>query len=69
MKENDFGKNLQYLRKEKGLSQKELGNIFNVCNQTISAWERGSAEPDIKTLIDFSCFFKISLDCLLGKED
>ena len=69
MNENTFGNILRDLRKEKGLSQKELGYIFNVCNQTISTWERGITEPDIKTLIDFSRFFQVSLDYLLGQED
>ena len=57
MKKNYFGKQLRDLRIEKGLSQRELGKIFNVCNQTISFWEIGSREPDLDTLIENSPLF------------
>ena len=68
MKENVFGKKLKELRIEKGLSQRQLGKIFNVCNQTISFWETGSREPDLDTLVLISRYFEISIDSLLEEN-
>lgn len=63
MKNNEFGKKLKELRIEKGLSQRELGKVFNVCNQTISFWEIGSREPDLDTLFALSKYFNVPLEC------
>ena len=65
MKNNVFGKRLKELRLEKGLSQRKLGEVFNVCNQTISFWEIGSREPDLDTLLKLARFFDVSLEHLL----
>ena len=64
-----FGKRLKELRIEKGLSQRAFGEIFNVCNQTISCWELGTREPDFDTLNLIADYFKVSTDYLLGRED
>ncbi|MBQ8292107.1 MAG: helix-turn-helix transcriptional regulator [Clostridia bacterium] len=69
MKENEFGKKLRELRAERGLSQKELGALFNVCNQTVSFWETGSREPDLDTLKKLAEFFDISSDYFLGLQE
>lgn len=65
MKNNIFGQRLRELRLEKGISQRKLGNIFNVCNQTISFWETGNREPDLDTLKAIAVFFNVSTDYLL----
>lgn len=69
MKENQFGKKLRELRKEKGISQKDLGNVLNVCNQAVSFWETGSREPDLDTLREIAEYFETSVDYLLGLTD
>ena len=69
MKNNVFGENLKLLRKEKGYSQRKLGELIGFCNQTISFWESGCREPDLDTLVKISTFFGVSIDFLLGKED
>ena len=65
MKNNTFGINLKTLRLLKNLSQRQLGNELNVCNQTISFWENGSREPDFDTLIKIGKYFEVSIDSLL----
>lgn len=65
MKNNVFGKKLKELRVEKGISQRKLGEIFNVCNQTVSFWETGSREPDLDTLLALARYFDVSVDALL----
>ena len=65
MKNNVFGTRLKELRKEQGISQRKLGEIFEVCNQTISFWESGSREPDLDTLVRIAHYFNVSLEYLL----
>lgn len=65
MKDNIFGKKLKELRLEKGLSQRKLGEIFNVCNQTVSFWESGSREPDLDALVEIAQYFDVSVDYLV----
>ena len=69
MKNNYFGKQLKELRIEKGLSQRELGEIFSVCNQTISFWETGSREPDLDTLIKIAHYFEVNIEGLLEDKN
>ena len=69
MKNNYFGEKLKELRIEKGLSQRKFGEIFDVCNQTVSFWETGSREPDIDTIIKIAYFFEVSTDYLFGRKD
>ena len=69
MERNIFGEKLRELRIEKKLSQKRLGEIFQVCNQTVSFWETGSREPDLDTLKNIALFFEVSVDYLLGLEE
>ena len=69
MKGNFFGKKLRELRIEKGLSQRKLGELFNVCNQSVSFWETGSREPDLDTLKLIAEFFDVSTDYLLGLRE
>lgn len=68
MKDNIFGKKLKELRLEKGLSQRKLGEIFNVCNQTVSFWESGSREPDLDALVAIAEYFDVCIDYLLKNE-
>lgn len=68
MKNNTFGKKLKELRVEQGLSQRQLGEIFSVCNQTISFWESGSREPDLDTLVKIARHFDVSIDFLLEEK-
>lgn len=47
------------------MSQRALGEVFNVCNQTVSFWETGSREPDLDTLIKIARYFEVSVDAML----
>ena len=69
MKNNYFGEKLKELRTEKGLSQRKFGELFGVCNQTVSFWETGSREPDLDALIKIADFFDVSIDFLLGRKE
>ena len=53
---------LKELRKEKQLTQKELGEKLNITDKAISKWERGLSFPDIAE------FFEIDISELLNGE-
>ena len=65
-RQRQFSENLQNLRKEKGLSQEELGEQLSVSRQTISKWEKGTAYPDMLNLMTISQFFGVSTDELIS---
>ena len=69
MKGNFFGEKLKELRLEKGLSQRKLGEILGVCNQTVSFWETGSREPDLDSIVNIADFFEVSIDYLCGRNE
>jgi len=58
--------NISELRKEKGFSQKELADMLGVAQNTISNWETGTREPDLKTILELCKIFGTSLDAILG---
>ncbi|MDF2593740.1 MAG: putative transcriptional regulator [Clostridia bacterium] len=42
------------LRKEQGLTQKEIAVVLNISNKTVSKWERGLGCPDVSLLPELS---------------
>lgn len=57
------------IRKEKGVSQKDLAKILNVSPGNLCEWEKGRIEPNIFTLNKLADFFGCSIDYLVGRED
>jgi len=64
----NFGKNLQYLRKLKAMTQEDLAEKLAVSRQTISKWESESAYPEMDKIFILSDLFSISLDKLLRQD-
>ena len=54
---NKFGERLRELRRDKGLSQKELGIKFGFSQTGIAKWEKGIREPNLDDLIMIADFF------------
>lgn len=63
-----FGNRLINLRKQKGLSQEDLGNLIGVSRQTISKWELDMTTPELEKLIALGNVFEMSIDALVGNE-
>lgn len=63
-----LGKNIQYLRKQKKITQEQLGEIMSVSRQTISRWEADEIVPELSKIIALSDVFSCKLDTLV-KED
>lgn len=57
------------LRKERNLNQVGLGLKLNVSQKMISAYESGTHQPSIDTLIQMSNLFGVSVDYLIGITD
>lgn len=60
--------NLKNARVKKGLKQKELAVLLNVSSKTVSNYELGFRDPDIKTLIKISQILNVTIDYLVGLE-
>lgn len=63
-----FNEQLICLRKQKGLSQEQLGAEIGVTRQTVSKWELGETTPEMDKLIQLSNLFEITLDMLVGHQ-
>ena len=63
-----FGAFLVRLRKEKGMTQKELAEKLYVSDKAVSKWERGMGCPDLSLLPELSDIFHVDLDQLLAGE-
>ena len=63
-----IGENIARLRKEKGLTQAELGEKLGVSNQAVSKWESGMTMPDVMLLPDLADIFGIYIDELFSRE-
>lgn len=63
-----LGKNIQYLRKQKKVTQEQLSEIMSVSRQTISRWEADEIIPELNKLVALSEVFNCKLDQLV-KED
>ncbi len=59
------GMQIAHLRKEKGLTQNDLGNRLGVSFQAVSKWERGETLPDTAILLDLANALETSVDCIL----
>ena len=56
-----FGSFLAQLRKEQGLTQKELADRLNVTDKAVSKWETGKGFPDVKLLEPLAQALGVSL--------
>ena len=61
--------NMRHLRKKKGMTMKELGELVGVAEITISTYETGKREPSLEILCKIADVLDVSLDMLVrGKE-
>ena len=62
------GKRLKELRKKKGLTQDELGNIINVTKVSICCYENGSRTPNMETFLTLVETLGTTPNYLLGAD-
>lgn len=61
-----LGKNIANLRKEKGFTQAELGDLLGVSNQAVSKWEMEMTMPDVMLLPEIAKVLGVDLNDLYG---
>ncbi|MCL1995210.1 MAG: helix-turn-helix domain-containing protein [Defluviitaleaceae bacterium] len=59
---------IRTLRKQRGLSQKDLAAELHVSHQSVSKWELNETLPELPIIVQLSRFFGVTTDYLL-KED
>ncbi len=59
------GKLIFGLRKEKGMTQKQLADAMNISDKTISKWERGLGCPDVSLLRELSEVLNVDIEKIL----
>ena len=63
-----IGSFIKELRKEKGFTQEQFAEQFNVARRTVSRWETGSNLPDLDILIEIADYCNVELRELLDGE-
>ena len=59
---------IRSLRKERGMTQKELAEKLDISDKTVSRWESGVQLPEAALLPDLAEVFGVSIDELYGIE-
>ena len=64
-----FSERLAALRRQKKLTQAELGRQLGISKSAVSMYERGNREPELELLQAIADFFSVSVSSLLGREE
>ena len=62
------GDRLRALRKQKHLTQTELGEMLGLDKSTICCYEKETRQPPLENIIDFMQIFNVTADYLLGVD-
>ena len=60
-----FGSFVAQLRKERGLTQKELAQRLHVTDKAVSKWETGASDPSTSNLLTLAKLFNTTAEELL----
>lgn len=63
-----FGERVRELRKQRKMTQGDLGKALGIGQTTIAGWENATKEPKYATLKLVADFFGVTIESLLGKE-
>lgn len=65
MSNKSMGEILSTLRREKGMTQRELADMLNITDKAVSKWERDIACPDTQTIPKLAEIFGVSVEELI----
>ena len=65
----DFGDRITLVRKQKKLSQSELGKLADVSGDIVGKYERNEMKPSIETARRLANALNVTLDYLVGDSD
>lgn len=60
---------IREIRRQRGITMKQLGEVVDLAESTISQYETGKREPDNETLLKISEYFGVTVGYLLGAEE
>ncbi len=66
MSNSTFGETIKQLRIKKDLSQKDLAAMLDICNTTLSQYEKNKRAPKFETLLKLADILGVSTDYLLS---
>ncbi len=64
-----LSKNIFKLRKNKKMSQQQLGEALSYTDKAISKWETGETVPDIFTMRKLADYFNVTVDELISSDE
>ena len=62
------GNRLKELRKSKGLTQSELGEILGVTKASVCCYEKETRTPNIESIIIMMALYNVTSDYLIGSD-
>ena len=68
MANKSIGEIVSTLRREKGMTQKELEDMLNITDKAVSKWERDIACPDTQTIPKLAEILGISVEELMNAK-
>jgi len=68
MNQQKTGEFLKHLRRDKGLTQEQLAELFRVSSRTVSRWETGSNMPDLSILIELADYYDVDIREIIDGE-
>ena len=69
MEYNFTNNKIAELRKDKGLSQRQLAKELSTSQANLSRWEQGLNEPSIIECWKIADYFDVSIDVLCGRKE
>lgn len=64
----ELGKNLEKVRTNMQLTQRNVANIIHVSRQTISNWKHEVSYPSLEKLVELSYLYNVPIDQLLDNK-
>ena len=64
-----IGNNIKRIRTQKGMTQKQLGDLLGISVQTVSAYESGRRRPKMETIERFAGALGVQFSALFGLDD
>lgn len=68
MTNKSMGEIIAALRREKGMTQKELADMLNITDKAVSKWERGLALPDTAAIPKLAEIFGVPVEELINAK-
>lgn len=68
MADKSMGEIIAVLRRERGMTQKELADRLNITDKAVSKWERGLVLPDTAAIPKLAEIFGVSVEELISAK-